>query len=950
MARILSGLALLSMFAVFISYRAASDSANILSPQGCRMSYMSPSYLLQSGPNTSTTALARRYSLWLYREVGWESTEPHGMPVLFIPGNAGSSHQVRSIASSAARQFYSSPYTTSPEFSSRGMKPVDFYAVEFNEDLSAFHGPTLSSETAYASHAIDHILSMYPPGTSIILMGHSMGGIVATSILPRPDVAALITMSTPHTIPPARFDRRISTIYSHNRKTLAHDPTPILSLCGGAGDLMIPSEFCILPPSETPEVGQAPYRRTIFTSALEGCWTSVGHQVMVWCHQVRWRVARAALELAASTSGERPSVLDHWLSDGPLPTEIPVASNAEQSLPAPHEVVPSGAQLVLRSPTASVSRTHFLPVPARTVDIAKKTFIIYVSQASILGKGPAHPSLLSVSIRLCHTASPFTESPSGASCASLRPDKLRLLPGTHPGRPFPLPNEGIDESDGVVLFEADLLLPEGQGEATGQWVAVSLTGADGHGWILGGFVDPQPITNELSVYGALWTGASIELPPKSLRVDIKLPRLLSHALFVYRATAVLSSASNKACAANLLPPLLRISSPSESHLYPLANGPALLHSHAEAPFVHRRSSHGMNLTLYSSAEPACSVEALVFHVDSWGTLGRIATRAWAALPGWALGVVLCAWFFAWSIGEAGAPMPSVLQSLELFVKKALPTLLAISFGLALLPLPADYLLGNSGEAVLAPLAPVLLLIATGLVCVSWFILLALIWPFSRILRSTGRERDDAGGAGRSTLLSMLFVCVLVFFFVPWQVAFLACWILHISTCARRASFLTRVLTPCATPGLGSPTSPSLPRKPSALQLAADVHHHNEHILLLMTWLLPLVAPVLAVWVRTLAASGLTTPFDGDHSVLTIAPYLVLIDYASWTRGPLLPRESFEPFSIRWLLLPTAAIAFLFGARRTYEVFDWVWAFVTLIVVVRVGPRYWGRASWSAASS
>ncbi|KAA1475868.1 PGAP1-domain-containing protein [Dentipellis sp. KUC8613] len=870
------------------------------------------------------------------------------MPVLFIPGNAGSSHQVRSIASSAARQFYSSPYTMSPEFSSRGMKPIDFYAVEFNEDLSAFHGPTLSSETAYASHAIDHILSLYPPGTSIILMGHSMGGIVATSILPRADVAALITMSTPHTIPPARFDRRISTIYSHNRRTLAHDPTPILSLCGGAGDLMIPSESCILPSPEAPEVGQAPYRRTIFTSALEGCWTSVGHQVMVWCHQVRWRVARVALELAASKPDERPAVLDHWLSDGSLPTELQGDSHSEQSPPEPHEVVPPGAQLVLRSPSASVARTYFLPVPARTAEITKKTFIVYISQGSILGKGPAHSSLLSVSIHLCRAASPLTDSPSSASCVSLRPDKLQLLPNTHPGRPFPLPNEGIDESDGVVLFEADVFLPEGQGEATGQWVAVSLTGADGHGWILGGFVDSQPITSELSVYGALWTGARVELPPKSVRVDIRLPRLLSHALFVYRATAVLSSASSGACAANLLPPLLQINSPSESHLYPLVNRPALLHSHAEAPFISRRSSHGMNLTLYSSAEPACSVEALILHVDSWGTLGRIATRSWAALPGWALGVVLCAWFLAWSTGETGAPMPGVSQSLELFVKKALPTALAVSFGIALLPLPAEYLLGNSGEAVLAPLAPVLLLVATGLVCVSWFILLALMWPFSRILRSNGREKDDAGGAGRSTLLSMLFVCVLVFFFVPWQVAFLACWILHISTCARRASFLSRVLTPSGTPGLESPTSPS--RKPLTLQLAADVHHHSEHILLLMTWLLPLVAPVLAVWVRTLAASGLTTPFDGDHSVLTIAPYLVLIDYASWTRGPLLPRESYEPFSIRWLLLPAAAVAFLIGARRTYEVFDWIWAFVTLIVVVRIGPRYWGRASWSAANS
>jgi len=113
-------------------------------------------------------------------------------------------------------------------------------------------------------------------------MGHSMGGIVATSLLPSPNVSAFITMSTPHEIPPARFDRRIPAIYEHNKATLTIADTPILSLCGGATDLMVLSESCILPEVASMNV----YRRTIFSSALEGCWT-VGHQVMVWCYQVR---------------------------------------------------------------------------------------------------------------------------------------------------------------------------------------------------------------------------------------------------------------------------------------------------------------------------------------------------------------------------------------------------------------------------------------------------------------------------------------------------------------------------------------------------------------------------------------------------------------------------------------------------------------------------------------
>lgn len=39
------------------------------------MSYMSPSYIIQSQFDASWTPLAKRYSLLLYREVDWEDDE-----------------------------------------------------------------------------------------------------------------------------------------------------------------------------------------------------------------------------------------------------------------------------------------------------------------------------------------------------------------------------------------------------------------------------------------------------------------------------------------------------------------------------------------------------------------------------------------------------------------------------------------------------------------------------------------------------------------------------------------------------------------------------------------------------------------------------------------------------------------------------------------------------------
>jgi hypothetical protein len=64
---------------------------------------------------------------------------PNGLPVLFIPGNAGSSHQVRSIASSASRQYYSSPGQVSYSFSSRAISPLDIYAGAWDIPYLPYH-------------------------------------------------------------------------------------------------------------------------------------------------------------------------------------------------------------------------------------------------------------------------------------------------------------------------------------------------------------------------------------------------------------------------------------------------------------------------------------------------------------------------------------------------------------------------------------------------------------------------------------------------------------------------------------------------------------------------------------------------------------------------------------------------------------------------------------------
>ncbi|KAL1721710.1 PGAP1-like protein-domain-containing protein [Schizophyllum commune] len=937
-------LAVGSLLAVFLLYLATVRIVDDLSPQGCRMSWMSPSYILQADFNSSWTPLGHRYSLWLYREVGWQSNQVgQGVPVLFIPGNAGSSHQVRSIASSAARQFHGSPGSISSEFRTRSLKPLDFFAVEFNEDLSAFHGPTVEAETAYTSQAIAYILHLYPPGTQIIVLGHSMGGIVATSLLSSPDISAVITMSTPHTLPPARFDARIDAIYDRNRHVLEEDLTPIVSLCGGATDMMIPSESCVLPAVK----GGGPYRRTVFSSALEGAWTGVGHREMVWCHQVRWRVARAALELGgASTPEGKMAVLDQWLRDGhTLPAELPLPEDLALA-EGEYDTLSAGAPLLLTQPRGS--KTYLLPIPA---DSNHRRFVLYVSQGSVLQVSPQKPLPLQASVYRCSASSDGTPS----SCISLPPTALKLIPNPIPGKPFPVPSEGTDESEGVVLYEAEVNSAEDDinyTEDTARWIAVNVENADGRGWVVGGWEAFMPVTHSVSTLGLVFGG--VELPlreAEALKSTVKLPNILSHALLVYRVTP-LQSPSGSSCKDPLLQPLLsHTSHPSETHYFPLRPGQnrnVLLHTHLPAPYIHDpRPQPGITFSIHSSGSAGCQHDLAGVRISiDWPTaVGRWTTRYFTTLATWSVAIVALTIFVAWSEAErTGAPVASVPSSLEHFIGVHMRKLVLACFVMSFAPLPESLYLGTRGEPLFAPISTLLIALAGGLVYVSWWLLVALMWPIGKIARVLSRptSRPEKQRIGRYTVLSMGLVFILITFFVPWQVAYLGCWLIHLYTCATSQPSPARATSPALETIALAPRDEDDHTRAEQQQRKDNFnrHNHSMHILLLMTWLLPLSAPVLVVWVRTLATAGLTTPFDGDHFFGNVAPFLVLVDFASWTRGPLLPPHRLEEkLSARWAWVILAGIALFVGPRRAYSVFNAANTIVGLLVVLRIGRRY-----------
>ncbi|KAI0026660.1 hypothetical protein K488DRAFT_92140 [Vararia minispora EC-137] len=206
------------------------------------------------------------------------------------------------------------------------------------------------------------------------------------------------------------------------------------------------------------------------------------------------------------------------------------------------------------------------------------------------------------------------------------------------------------------------------------------------------------------------------------------------------------------CTFARVPPLLAHTSQytNKSYFHPLSiSQPARLHSHTSRPFL-LPASPGLNVTLYTSSEPVCDLRALEIRIDIGASVGRIAVRYWMAVPAWGAGVAGYLLYGAWWASEASSLPPTTTSSLRILAPH-LPLLAFLSLILALLPLPPHAYLSTGTLPFLAPLAPLLLVLATGLVCVSWGMLSLLITLIGRITVRISREKDPAP---RATLTSL----------------------------------------------------------------------------------------------------------------------------------------------------------------------------------------------------
>lgn len=139
--------------------------------------------------------------------------------------------------------------------------------------------------------AIKRILSLYDHPTSVIIIGHSMGGVVARTMFMLPNyipnsIETIITLATPHITAPLLLDPVIFTVYTQmtdywksNRDILRN--VTIISIAGGSLDNIIHSDGV-----QIESVIPSTHGFTTYTTSIPGVWTGADHMAILWCNQL----------------------------------------------------------------------------------------------------------------------------------------------------------------------------------------------------------------------------------------------------------------------------------------------------------------------------------------------------------------------------------------------------------------------------------------------------------------------------------------------------------------------------------------------------------------------------------------------------------------------------------------------------------------------------------------
>lgn len=943
-------------------------------PQGCVMSMMTPTYLKLSGFDTEHSRFASKYTLYLYREEGVDEYSHdniglRGAPVLFIPGNAGSYKQVRSLSSEASRYYYNH-YRNDRKAKEQGVRALDFFTMDFNEDLAAFHGQTVFDQAEYVNEAIAYILSLYhdpnrtnrdaelPDPSSVILIGHSMGGIVARAVLVNTkyqanSVNTIITMSTPHARPPVSFDADIVTLYdqinnywrlSYTQKLSSNNPlsqTTLISIAGGGRDTTVPSDYTSVS-SLVPES----HGFTVFTSAIPTVWTSMDHLAIIWADQLRKVIIKSLYEIvdvrrSAQTINRaaRMKAFRKWFLTGLEEDRSKDLESREHDVLLTLGDEPRGS--ITRKGSLTLHRlgmqdsasVKLLTVPVLTNQSASHlqlltdqpmypdgSFdhldILFCSAFPISGHAAAAPLPIQVDL------SNGDASATRLACKRATGDQI-LLPTSNRRS-----KNAFDQTPPFTFLQYDLNHLQDY-----QFVAVVDKSTEiNDGWLHAEFNSDTDSSIEVEdgLAHILIRGIRLELPStRSIMTNIKIPALQS-SLLAYHLEVRQHGCRKDT---ELFTPLIRqyIDAPHESKYF-VNFKEGDINLHGTAPFMPpslpgEAVNSGVSFQIWS--DPTCSSSLeLRLKADLAGSLGKLVIRyrtIFAAFPLLVVAMVLRKQFrlydttgvfisFNDSLDQSlRLPLPVLLLSMTFFATAFTRVQPSSSSVVSRQPngtvsyTQNDLLLGSE-DAFFWFLVPLTGLLSVGACAVLNYLVLGLLQGFSMLLAlfpnkngytkidDSSKEKTSVTAVNttpRRRVINTAVLLLLVATVIPYPFAYVVACLVQFATA-------TRALKDAKELRSGA---------------AMNFFNYTHSILVLMLWVLPINLPVLVVWIHNLAVHWLT-PFSSHHNVLSIAPFILLVETVS--SGQMVPPLQKFRWTTNFLFFALAVYAAVYGMTFAYR--------------------------------
>ncbi|KAK6085757.1 GPI inositol-deacylase [Seiridium cupressi] len=948
-----------------------------LDPKGCRMSYMSPRYVHLSDFDTEHTRFASKYSLYLYREGGVSDSNTvgvAGIPVLFIPGNAGSYKQVRPIAAEAARYFHD-VLQHDAAAADAGLQNLDFFTVDFNEDFTAFHGQTMLDQAEYLNEVIRYILSLYldprtsgyrdpdlPDPASVIVLGHSMGGIVARTMLVMPNyqsnsINTIITMSAPHARPPVSFDSQIINIYddmnnfwrhAYSQKWANNNPlwhVTLVSIAGGGLDTVVPSDYASVE-SIVPET----HGFTVFTSTIPNVWTSMDHAAILWCDQFRKVITRTLYDIvdtgrASQTKprAERMRVFKKWLLTGMEDTAEKSLSEAEPQIlltleDGSNTVLKQGERLTLHElGQAGRARAHLLPVPPYAASDRKRFSLLTDTKLDHAGDNgklevlfctiyPLQPGSSNFLFSMNMDLSGDSTGSTRLACKNAAPDLITLPRSTSRTR-LPFFRDGEQPIAPFSYLQYDL-----EDIAEHEFVAVvEKATSKTPGWVVAEFSEEKQyrLSSHVSLQRLLSAGLQVQLPKNHPMVtELRIPSMAS-SLLAYNLDISKPSCGNH----ELFAPLVRqfLNEPYESKFFVNAQD-VKVSLHGVAPYVPppmraKRSQDGLSFQFWT--DPSCdSGLSIRLRVDLFGSLGKLYMRyrtVFAAFPLLVVTLVLRKQFRVYD--NTGVFIP-FMDSLDSCLRQSLPLLLLslTLFGLSMGPSGShssgfwlwknattaidfsqnDILIGTT-DPFFWFLVPMIGIVCIGVCVVFHYMALVLTSVICAVYGLMARSRAWAHQDDKRRALLPMFTpssprrrLITTSILLFFVSTFIPYQFAYVVACLVQLSTSVRALRFLReAPCIGN----------------SNFYNYVHSILLLMLWVLPINLPTLVVWVRNLAVQWFT-PFSSHHNVLSILPFILLVE--TLTTGKMVPRVTSRLKHLTSVLLFGIAIyAAVYGVSHAY---------------------------------